>query len=308
MGSIGVGILVGLAALLPPAEPVGQAVTSRPARERRAPAGPYLGQEPPGHEPRIFAPGLISRDGMRSRESNISFWPGGRRCVFHRAGPGIPPFTVFETRIENGAWLEPRPSPLFGGLDAFQPGLAPDGHRLLFTTTRLTPPPGAGDDWAHLWETVFAEGRWSPPAYIGPGLYPSVTEDGTIYFTTRMAKTWHIARRRHRAGRYEALEVVGPRVLSRHADAHPCIAPDESYLIFDSDRPRKGPCALFVSFRRQNGLWTEPRNLGRWIRRRASLARVSPDGRYLFFQSDGDLYWMDTGFLAELATEELRRR
>ena len=31
----------------------------------------------------------------------------------------------------------------------------------------------------------------------------------------------------------------------------------------------------------------------------AALARVSPDGQYLFFKSNGDIYWIDEDIIEE---------
>ena len=82
--------------------------------------------------------------------------------------------------------------------------------------------------------------------------------------------------------------------------AHPYIAPDESYIIFDAettDIPENGD--LFISFN-NNGTWSKARSLGPKINTEMSetTATVSPDGKYLFFNrgvekiaKDGSTYW-----------------
>jgi len=83
------------------------------------------------------------------------------------------------------------------------------------------------------------------------------------------------------------------------------IAPDESFLIVSCwDRPenigsRQGH--LYISFRNNEGSWTEPVNMGSEINSHAYEFRpyVTPDGKYFFFTSNrdklgnGNVYWVD---------------
>ena len=74
---------------------------------------------------------------------------------------------------------------------------------------------------------------------------------------------------------------------------HPFIAPDESFLIFDSDtRKTTGDCRLFISFRRTDDTWTNPVGLGDYITQGAVIARVTPDGKYLFFSNRNGAWWI----------------
>lgn len=66
------------------------------------------------------------------------------------------------------------------------------------------------------------------------------------------------------------------------------IAPDESYMIFDGERPSGfGDSDLYISFKR-NDSWTEAYNLGPKINtgQTEMAASVSPHGRYLFSIED----------------------
>ncbi|MGB2906381.1 MAG: hypothetical protein WBB73_04730, partial [Candidatus Aminicenantaceae bacterium] len=80
------------------------------------------------------------------------------------------------------------------------------------------------------------------------------------------------------------------------------VGPDESYLIFDSEnRPDQEKCGLFISFKKQDGRWSEPQNMQRVISK-GRFAMFSPDGRYIFFSGPGqgtgkDLYWVDAGVI-----------
>ena len=47
--------------------------------------GPYLGQTPPGREPEVFAPGILS---TAAHEYHLSFAPDGREIIFSRSQVG----------------------------------------------------------------------------------------------------------------------------------------------------------------------------------------------------------------------------
>ena len=59
---------------------LGTGIGSVVAGEVEELTGPYFGQQPPGFEAEIFAPGLISLEGRY--EFAISFAPGGERLLF----------------------------------------------------------------------------------------------------------------------------------------------------------------------------------------------------------------------------------
>ncbi|HTE28436.1 TPR end-of-group domain-containing protein [Flavitalea sp.] len=93
----------------------------------------------------------------------------------------------------------------------------------------------------------------------------------------------------------------------------PYIAPDESFLIFESQRPGgiEGSLDLYISFKNKIGSWGIPVNMGPKINSGSSerFARLSPDGKYLFFGSSRnmsdtnwgfDIFWIDAKVIDEL--------
>jgi Tol biopolymer transport system component len=110
-------------------------------------------------------------------------------------------------------------------------------------------------------------------------------------------------------GRYHKPENLGDSINSKYPDSCPCIAPDESYIVFQSVRPDN--CSpgfnLYVSFCKTNGIWTKGKNLGRKINEReASIPKISPDGKYLFFKRESDIYWVDAKIIDELRPKKLK--
>ncbi len=93
-------------------------------------SGPYLGQEPPGMSPEVFAPGLISLPG--ERELNAVYSPNGRIFMFTRSVDGV--FKMFFSyQRDDGTWQEPRmapPSKTYSNHGVVDMAFSPDGGRV----------------------------------------------------------------------------------------------------------------------------------------------------------------------------------
>jgi len=102
-------------------------------------------------------------------------------------------------------------------------------------------------------------------------------------------------------GQREAPKVLGENINTGKWTAHPFIAPDESYLIWDSEREGgHGGADIYISFRQQDGSWGAAINMGDEINTALweNAAMVSADGKYLGFsrseekvREDGSTYW-----------------
>jgi Tol biopolymer transport system component len=108
-------------------------------------------------------------------------------------------------------------------------------------------------------------------------------------------------------GGYSAPVRVGGGVSSKHSEHDPFIAPDESYLIFTSDRPQGyGRGDLWIVYRNPEAGWSDPVNMGPRINTDAYeyCAMLSPDGKQLFFtrnaDGNGDIYRVDASVIEEL--------
>lgn len=108
-------------------------------------------------------------------------------------------------------------------------------------------------------------------------------------------------------GKRQTPERLGPEINTGKFNAHPFIAPDESYLIWDGERESGyGNSDLYISFRQEDGSWGEAINLGDKVNTSAREASgsVTPDGKYLFFSrdtsEDGDVFWVDAQIIETL--------
>jgi hypothetical protein len=83
--------------------------------------------------------------------------------------------------------------------------------------------------------------------------------------------------------------------------AHPYVSPEASYIVFDRWN-RDGNSALYVSFRNGEGHWQTAIKLGPEINatKTEAFAEVSPDGKFLFFYRESDIYWVAAKVIEEL--------
>lgn len=268
------------------------------AGEAPAPAGPYLGQTPPGRQARLFAPGVVNT-GMFTRDLAVS--PDGREIYFSIVVGLNKLSTIAVTRLVDGRWTAPEVVPQLGlpGSSSIEPCISPDGRRLYFSSNR--PAPGKKED-SHdfdIW-VMDREGEgWGQPVNLGEPInsrkgeyFPSLTRDGTLYFTAPCPQGGAecIWRSRPHEGHFQRPEKLPPEVNAGTDRFNAFVAPDESYVIVPTyGMPdSRGGVDYYVTFHNVDGSWTPPVNLGDAVNSRDEneySASVSPDGKYLFFMS-----------------------
>jgi thioredoxin-like negative regulator of GroEL len=138
----------------------------------------------------------------------------------------------------------------------------------------------------------------------------SITKKGTLYFSgsPNGRTSMNISQATKANGGYsESIRLPYPVNSTGYEDG-PFIAPDETFLIFESDRPEgiNGSLDLYITFKSEDGGWSIPINMGLKINSAFGerFARLSPDGHYLFFGStragNFDIYWIDARIIEEL--------
>ena len=260
--------------------------------------GPYLGQVPPGIEAQMFAPGIVSL--ANRNEYGGSFTPDGQEFYFTVSG-----YRVMMTHQHEGTWTAPVLATFSGQSIDWGVYPSPDGQRLFFGSSRPQ------QSWAefNVWMCERQGLAWSDPVKLalnssGLDYAGTCTWDGTHYFGSQRQGLISIFRSVPVAGEYTQVEKLPHPINTGGRDLGPCIAPDESYLIFASDREANQD--LYISYRDEDDSWTEPINLGPSVNSQDSEwnPSLSPDGQYLFFsRSTGeptgnpqnfDLYWIHT--------------
>ena len=278
---------------------------------------PFLGQPLPDTEPEIFAPGLVSKPDAYEYGS---VWSADGREFYFGVNVGERA-EIRGIRWTDGGWTPEfvvvgHPAYTFG-----DPFLSPDEQRLYFISNRpLGGLSGPAKDF-DLWYVDRRGEGWSEPIRVGGPVnssfdeyYVSFSAEGRLYFASNRAG----GDRSHDFDIYSA-EPSGsgfarPRRVpgnanTRHYEADAFVARDESYVIYSSSRPEGlGQGDLYVSFRREDGSWAEGISLGPSVNTEGHelCPFVTADGRFFFFTSNEDIYWVDASILNRLRSSQIR--
>ena len=275
--------------------------------------GDYFGQTPPGDSARLFAPGIIST-GMDERDFAIT--PDGNEIFFCRVAGNFRYVTIFHSRRSDEVWSSPEvfefcTDPAYKYVE---PHISPDGTKLYFISNMPEDSSSVGNE--DIWVCTKTDDRWSAPQNLGAPVntkskefFPSVTHDGTIYYThlDTVANEEFIYRSRLVDGKYQVPEKLGPNVNIGRARYNAFVAADENYMIIPAyGMPDSfGATDYYISFRDSLDNWSQPMNMGPAINTSFPgewSASVSTDGKYLFFMSDR----MGNTSLGKLSTESLQ--
>ena len=269
---------------------------------------PYLGQTPPGTTPQVFAPGIVSA--AAGIEFAITFSPDGREIYFTRRIDGGRN-TLMVCRWEKDGWTAPEAAAFTKDFPANEPHVTPDGRRLYFGCWR--PKPGTEQPAYGIWVVErTADGGWGEPRYHGEGMYVSVARNGNLYMMDFAGSPGPgLALYPWADGRYGPPRRLGEAVNSPREAVHAHIAPDESRLLFDSyNRPgaQGGEGDLFICFKNPDGSWGEAMNLGAAVNTPATnfCPSISPDGKYIFYTTYRDIYWVSAKILDELKAKSAK--
>lgn len=261
-------------------------------------SGPYLGQEPPGMGSEIFAPGFISSPDFI--EYSGAFSPDGKEYYFYRFSSTSEVVILF-SKIVDGKWSVLEQLAVTSEYVAFEPYVTMDNQRLYFAWGY---PVSAGQPQFPYFFIDRTETGWSEPIYAGQGMFLSSTQDGQLYTTDMSSRNvdgkTYLAKISVTDGVFTDYERL-PIETSWGNPAHPCIAPDGSYILFDVGSGNH----LFVSFRKADGTWGEPIDLtNHGFDPMAGGAYISPDGKYLFFSLNNDIWWVDIKVIENLRPSE----
>jgi len=277
--------------------------------------GPYMGQNPPGITPEIFAADINDWDDKL--HSSLVFSPDGREVYWSKFSvvEGIRQERIWVSRMdERHVWSMPRVAEFSGKYRDGQPFISPDGEKLFFSSLR---PVGHGDldGNANLWYVEKRNNGWGPPRCLDPGIntqdqdwFPTIAANGNIYWCIKQPeKPWNIFVSFFRGGKYVKPEILGETINSQYNEMTPCIHPHEDCLLFFSERPTGSfsEGRIYISYRGKNGGWTPAEKVkielpGTMVR----FPNLSFDGKYLFFtglvDSSEKPFWVSAELVIEM--------
>ena len=250
---------------------------------------PYLGQPSPGRVPSIFAPGVISKGNIHSR---LVISPDGGSMFWNTFNMDAGTTQILCVTNMDGKWTGPQPPSFAKDGNTQAPMFSPDGKKLFFRI-----------ETAKGWATKYVEwtaAGWSAPRDKGILLKcgSSFTRSGQAYFSSEMkTKIWSTG---IFSARLSGEGYSDPRPLDKSInvpnaiDYTPFVSPDESFLLFSSNRPLTGDkedMHIYVSFNLGNGAWSVP---VRVFDTPGRFPSISPDEKVLFFcGEDCNIYWVD---------------
>lgn len=259
--------------------------------------GPYLGQKLPGLTPKPFAPGIVT---TKRWEVGGRFSGNMDEFYFIRKHLDNKKLESVIYKQKNNQWFEtvtPGRSRL--------PFFSPDGNTMHLGKQYRE---RTNSGWSEVKElgSPYSEIRIMSLTSSSKGTYvfDEIGRDGNgVLRYSRLIN-----------GKREAPKPLDKVINTGKWNAHPLIASDESYILWDSEREGGyGDNDLYISFKQQDGSWGEAINLGDKVNTEAEEigAKLTPDGKYLFFgrnmgakDSDGypnmDIFWVDAKFIKGL--------
>jgi hypothetical protein len=246
----------------------------------------YLDQNSPGLIPVLFAPGIVSTE--EYLETIVTFLPDMKEFQFTRSGGKYKEPTLFVMQNKNNRW------------------------------SRKSIPSTDTNKYKERFNPSVSEMKSLEPFKDIPIVGFSVSSKGTYYFYVLDfddGGSGHMSYSRLIGGKYEKPQKMSKAINTGKYIAHPFIAPDESYLMWDAEKEGKNTPDIYISFRQKDGSWGAAINMGDKINTPLyeQRARVTPDGKYLFF-SRGDVkvredgsryvigspYWVDAKIIETL--------
>ena len=102
----------------------------------------------------------------------------------------------------------------------------------------------------------------APPLYCVKMMYPSVANNGNMYFTAfgNDSIPYYLAVSKFENGMYQVPERLSDSINFQSGMVYPAIAPDESYIIFVYDQGTFPEC-LYISFHKHDGSWSRAKKL-----------------------------------------------
>jgi hypothetical protein len=178
------GILAGLllsSILLCDSPPASQALELLPDSI----SGDYLGQDPPGPQPALFAPGVVS---TCKEHSAATFSPEGDEVYFGRMFPAV----IYCMKRIGARWTEPFAMPFSGEYNDLYPSISPDGKKVFFSLDRPVEDGGGRlpRGQVRLWMCERSQEAWSDPVLLGDEINlgrrisaHSMSSSWTLFFT-----------------------------------------------------------------------------------------------------------------------------
>ncbi len=241
-------------------------------------ANAYLGKTPPGNTPEIF---------LSNSNARLTISDDGRTIYYTSNIPTKK--NVYYYHFSNNEWNGP--SFLYDG--NFGPSLSEDGDTLITMV------------WG-TWRSYYSlkeDSTWGKPTLFSEKVlyYLQQTDLGNYYCGAENIEggigLWDMYKVAINNGNV-TYENMGRPINTTNNDVEYFIARDESYMIVGANEGGPGGRDLYISYRKEDKTWTNPKSLGTKINNSSDYKwgpYVSADTKYLFYSSEPNpyrIYWV----------------
>ena len=248
-----------------------------------------------GYSQELFLEGLISTP-FKERDMTISKEENHLLFSIHSYNEDVR--MIVEMRKENGSWSVPSVVSFSGSYKDIEPMFAPDNKRLFFASDRPMFEGDASNDY-NIWVVERKANGWGIPSPLdslinteGDEFYPSVTKNGTIYFTATRKEgigKEDIYYSKFESNAYSKPVCLDTAINSATYEFNSFIDPDEKFILFSSYQRADGLGGgdLYISYQK-NGKWQPAKHLKEGVNSTNLdyCPFVSADGKTLYFTSN----------------------
>jgi hypothetical protein len=263
----------------------------------------YFGEKLPGLMPKLFDPKIVSPDG---RFDDGRFSPDMTEFYFTKNNGQYKKREFFIMRYENNRWGK------ITETDIKWPQFSADGNTMYL-----------GKEYRQRTDTGWSDLKSKGDFLKDQAHGLSVSANGTYYFAVYKKEDRGINGSIHYSrvinGKHEEPVKMSEEINMGEYIAHPYIAPNESYLIWDVRREDGyGQADIYISFKHKDGAWLPAMNMGSLINTelQESSPQVTHDGKFLFFTRGewkvtedgsrhyvGKRYWVDAQIIENLRSK-----
>jgi len=251
-----------------------------------------------------FVPGIISTE---SFEINTVLNKVGDEVIFSRCSDDFSHCTLMASKFESGSWQLPKTLPFSGDFSDADPFYNSDYSTLYYISKRPINEQGKPSKFYNLWRVSRDEDKWNEPEYLSllssdkHDLYPSLTNDDTLYFTSFRHDQQHLYFVKKEMGEYKTIQTMPNYIYGENARVGDSAVSKDGKTIFFSISNRadsKGRGDLYFS-QKVNGKWSVAKSLGDKINTgdHEFTPILSPDDKKLYFtrieNGKGNLYGID---------------
>ncbi|HEX2937247.1 MAG TPA: hypothetical protein VHO72_17970 [Bacteroidales bacterium] len=272
-------------------------------------ASKYLGQNPPGEVPQVFAPDLVS---VKSRiEYGISFSPNGKEMAFGVLDIKDESGRIYYSSWTSNKWTEPAVASFLGNSSVYLPVFTPDGKSLLYTQSQYD----SANYITDIWMVNKRNNGWDKPFQL-PEPINSSTREGSVCITSN--QTFYFSSGRDCIGKTNcpasiySSRLIGGKYQTVEKETHLNIkgdnesifvSADETFAIISNVTKSTPNANLYISFRTSNNQWSTLVKMDSTINTNDWELRpfVTADNKYLFFTrmsfdanvlKESDIYWV----------------